>query len=45
MNGKFTIDELFRYNAWGPNNLPSIISQANYGRLLVMTVDDTIDNQ
>jgi hypothetical protein len=44
LNNNFTADDLFayvRFGYWGEGNGPAFVSQANYGRLAVLTVDET----
>lgn len=44
LNNNFTADDLFayvRFGYWGLQNGPAFVSQANYGRLAVLTVNET----
>ena len=39
----YTFDEFMQacsYGYWRTGNLPQLVTQANYGRMLVLTVDD-----
>jgi hypothetical protein len=44
----YTFDEFAQscsYGYWRTGNLPQVIAQSNYGRLLILSIDDNFINQ